>query len=250
MRPPLLQKQSRSPGRWAHSSKPATAAARWDRQTDGHSLFLITLHTHTHTHTHTRLMALCPGLPGWASTRMVKPMWILLKQETVSGSDISWAICKSAPRSTQITTPAPHQPVFYRPDALPAAQPTASKHWRNNFTRRKIYSGFQKGATIVYVFKKNNSQALIEKKRWTNWFNQLLSSQQSALKPPKWRRPVCLAAVNISSYNWNYIHFDNHTQMHTHPPNQQRQSTEGTIIPGYYSLTVLSPSVPWVLLFT
>ena len=34
-------------------------------------------------------------------------MWILLKQETVSGSGISWAICKSAPRSRQITTSAP-----------------------------------------------------------------------------------------------------------------------------------------------
>ena len=54
----------------------------------------------------------------------------LLKQETVSGSGISWAICKSAPSSRQITTPAPHHSVFYRPDALPAAQPTASKHWR------------------------------------------------------------------------------------------------------------------------
>jgi len=44
----------------------------------------------------------------------------------VSGSGISWAICKSAPRSRQITTPVPHHSVFYRPDALPAAQPTAS----------------------------------------------------------------------------------------------------------------------------
>ena len=43
---------------------------------------------------------------------MVKPIWILLKQETVSGSGISWAICKSAPRSRQITTPAPHHSVF------------------------------------------------------------------------------------------------------------------------------------------
>jgi len=51
------------------------------------------------THTHTRLTALFPGLPGWAGTRKVKPMWILLKQETVSGSGISWAICKSAPRT-------------------------------------------------------------------------------------------------------------------------------------------------------
>ena len=51
--------------------------------------------------------------------------------EWLSGSGISWAIYKSASRSTQITTPAPHHSVFYRPDALPAAQPTASKHWRH-----------------------------------------------------------------------------------------------------------------------
>ena len=88
-------------------------------------------HTHTHTHAHTRLTAPCPGLPGWAGTRKVKPIGILLKQETVSGSGISWAVCKSALRSRQITTPAPDRSVFYRPDALPAAQPTASKHWRH-----------------------------------------------------------------------------------------------------------------------
>ena len=45
-------------------------------------------------------------------------------------SGICWAIWKSAPRSRQITMPAPHHSVFYRPDALPATQPTASKHWR------------------------------------------------------------------------------------------------------------------------
>jgi len=48
----------------------------------------------------------------------------------VSGNGISWATCKSAPRSRQTTTPVPHRSVFYRPDARPAAQPTASKHWR------------------------------------------------------------------------------------------------------------------------
>ena len=52
----------------------------------------------------------------------------------MSGNGISWAVCKSAPRSRQITTPAPHHAVFYKPDALPAAQPTASKHWRHNTT--------------------------------------------------------------------------------------------------------------------
>jgi len=98
----------------------------------------ISYTVHTHTHTHTRLTALCPGIPRWAGTRKVKPIWILQKQETVSGSGISWAICKPAPRSRQITMPAPHR--SYRPDALPAAQPTASKHWRQKrqSTRTRI----------------------------------------------------------------------------------------------------------------
>jgi len=47
------------------------------------------------THTHTRLTALSPGLPGSTGTRKLKPIWILLKQETVSGSGINWAIYAS-----------------------------------------------------------------------------------------------------------------------------------------------------------
>ena len=86
-------------------------------------------YTYAVTHTHP-FNGPFPGLPRWAGTRKVKPIWILLKQETVSGSGISRAVCKSAPCSRQITTPAPHYSVFYRPDALPTAQPAASKHWR------------------------------------------------------------------------------------------------------------------------
>jgi len=59
----------------------------------------------------------------------------------VSGSGISCAICKSAPRSRQIAMPAPHHFVFYRPDALPAAQPTASKHWRPKHTHTHPFNG-------------------------------------------------------------------------------------------------------------
>ena len=94
-----------------------------------HHTFRAESNTYTiHTHTHTRLMALFPGLPGWAGTRKVKPIWILQKQETVSGSGISWAYASlhlapdRQPRQ-HLTTQ-----FFYRPNALPAAQPTASKH--------------------------------------------------------------------------------------------------------------------------
>ena len=66
---------------------------------------LIALHVPlTHTHTHPVQRPFVRDYPG--STRKEKSIWILLKQETVSGCGISWAICKSAPRSRQITTPA------------------------------------------------------------------------------------------------------------------------------------------------
>ena len=92
-------------------------------------------HTHTHRHTHTRLTALFPGLPRSAGTRKVKPSWILLKQEIVSGSGINWAICMCAPCSRQITTPTPHHSVFtgWMP-FLPPSQQCQSTEGKTNVT--------------------------------------------------------------------------------------------------------------------
>ena len=99
-------------------------------------------------------MVLCPGLPGWACTTKVKPIWILLKQETVSGSGISWAICKSAPRSRQTTTPAPQHSVFYTPDALPAAQPTV----QSTEAKKKLFVKYSEiYCHFVSVGKRQNS---------------------------------------------------------------------------------------------
>jgi len=70
-------------------------------------------------------MVLCQGLLSRASTRKIKPIWILMEQEALSASGISWAICKSAPRPSHSSTP----PIFYRLGALSAAQPTISKHY-------------------------------------------------------------------------------------------------------------------------
>jgi len=50
-----------------------------------------------HRHTHTQVSGI----------RKVKPVWILLMQETVSGSDISRAICKSAPQTDNHTSTSP-----------------------------------------------------------------------------------------------------------------------------------------------
>ena len=84
-----------------------------------------------------RLTALCPGLPRQAGTRKVKPIWILLEQETVSGSGISWAICKSAPHSRQhASTP----PLSFLQARCPSCHPTKSVKALKAKTELSIYS--------------------------------------------------------------------------------------------------------------
>jgi len=71
---------------------------------------------HTHTHTH-----LFNGpLSGTTQVSRYQKGKTNLEFTEARDSGISWAICKSAPRSTT--------QVFYGPNALPATQPTASKH--------------------------------------------------------------------------------------------------------------------------
>ena len=106
----------------------------WRKWVLVNSLSAVTVKLHKHTHPFNGPLS---RTTGWADTRKVKPIWILLKQETVSGSGISWAICKSASRSRQITMPAPTTQ-FYRLDALPAAQPTVAKHWRQTVKLHKV----------------------------------------------------------------------------------------------------------------
>jgi len=78
-----------------------------------------------HTHIHTRLTALYPGLPGWAGTRKVKPICILLKQETVSGQ---WhqlghmQVCTSLQTDSR-TSPVP---LSFLQAGCPSCRPTNS----------------------------------------------------------------------------------------------------------------------------
>jgi len=68
-----------------------------------------------------------PNLAGFTGARDSEWQWHQL------------SICKSASHLRQITMPASHHSVFYRPNALPATQPTASKHWRQKHWRQMIF---------------------------------------------------------------------------------------------------------------
>jgi len=72
------------------------------------------------THTHNRFTALFPGPSGWAGARRE------LLDFMVQGKINRGIHTPSGLTSAHLH----HPPNFYRPDALPAAQPTVSKHWR------------------------------------------------------------------------------------------------------------------------
>ena len=79
---------------------------------------------------HTCLTSFFPGLPRWAGTRKVKH-----DLDFTEARDSEWQwhqlghmqVCTLLQTDNHTSTPPLS---FYRPDALPAAQPTMSKHWR------------------------------------------------------------------------------------------------------------------------
>jgi len=94
---------------------------------------ILVYRSHTHIHPFN-------GPFSGTGTRKVEPIWILLKQETVSGSGISWAICKSAPRSEQITTPASHHSVFLQA-GCPSCRPTQCQSTEGTHTHSPKITG-------------------------------------------------------------------------------------------------------------
>jgi len=80
----------------------------------------------------------------------IKPILILRKQETASGSGISWAICKSAPRSRQ---PRQHPttqliqagcPSWHPTDSVKALESVHSKKLQYNMIQDTILTCAQK----------------------------------------------------------------------------------------------------------
>jgi len=126
---------------WTFFEKRLTASARslsdrlwrtWCTRS-ANVLYASGLPSHSNSKsTHTHLMALCLGLPRWAGTRKEKPN---LDFTAARYSEWQWHQLGHKLVSTSVKTDNhPNTPPlsFYRLDALPATQLTASKHWRHS----------------------------------------------------------------------------------------------------------------------
>ena len=137
---------------------------------------------------------------------------------------------QSAPRSREITTPAPHHSVFYWPDALPATQPTASKHSRqyiityNDHTHpfnTHPFDGPLSGTTQVSRYQKGKTNLDFTEARDSDWqWHQLGCTQ------------VCTSLQTDNHASTQPLSFFT-GRMPFLPPNQQCQSTEGKYIITY-----------------
>ena len=70
---------------------------------------------------------------------------------------ISLAKCNSAPWPRHVTTPAYHHSVFYRLGAIPATQPTASKHWRHKNREKERECSWQLKSSKTYAGRRARS---------------------------------------------------------------------------------------------
>ena len=91
----------------------------------------------THTHTFNGPFS---GTTQVSWYQKGKTNTVFLKQETVSGSGISWAICKSAFRSRQITMPVPyHSSLTDRMPFLPPNQQRQSTEGKIHIVHIVVY---------------------------------------------------------------------------------------------------------------
>ena len=109
---------------------------------------------------------------------------------------------------------------FYRLDALPAAQPTASKH-RTTHTHTHPFNGPLSGTTQVSRYQKGKTNLDFTEARDSEWQWHQLGHMQ-----------VCTSLQTDNPASTSPLSFFS-GRMPFLPPNQQRQSTEGIKAPNY-----------------
>ena len=93
-------------------------------------VFAIKAYIDTTPAHHKRFTALFLGQPGWAGARS-KLLDFIVQGKINRGRHTFYPAGHHSIQTNHCPLPlSPH--IFYRPDALPVAQPTVSKHWRQS----------------------------------------------------------------------------------------------------------------------
>jgi len=123
------------------------------KQTNNQSNKQTSNHTTPH---HNRFTAIFPGPSGWAGARRELLDFMVQGKINRGRHTDHPAGCHSIQTNP---CPPPPSPIFYRPDALPAAQPTVSKHSRKKTLE---FSSTVLPAPSLYLIKQTC-------KRTQNW---------------------------------------------------------------------------------
>jgi len=131
------------------------------------------------------------------------------------------AICKSAPRSRQITTPVPHHSVFYRPDALLAVQPHTHTHTHTRLTALcpglPGVSRYQKGKTNLDFTEATDSKWQWHQLGYTQVCTSLQTDNHATTPPLSFLQAGCPSccptkSVNIQSTKYKSVWYSIFTE--------------------------------------
>ena len=109
----------------------------------------------------------------------------------MSGSGISWAICKCAPRSRQITTPAPHRSVFLQAGCPSGFLPPNQQHQRTE------------GISVVIIIISGNNYSI----RCLNKFCVFLVFLGGSLPHRKGDRDAAFCQILCTMLNMQPLYF-------------------------------------------
>jgi len=153
----------------------------------------------TNTHTHNRFTAVFPGPPGWADARR-ELLDFMVQGKINRGKHTDHPDGRHSIRTNQYPPPpSPH--FFYRPDALPAAQPTVSKHWRQ-FWRKEVKIG-----KPINLHLWSNTDMIKSKRKAISW------PWEVAVVPAEWAHSSGMA--RHSPYQVFFINVPNLMHMQT-----------------------------------
>ena len=116
------------------------------------------------------------GGPGLVGTRM-SPFWILLEVRVIDVLVTTRAISRAP-----VTINKPTASFFYRPDVLPVAQPTVSKHWREKamqYLQRFYHCRFN----IISLLTTPTNQHQVIFTGWMSFLTTNLQCQSTEGKP-------------------------------------------------------------------